>query len=302
MPRVGDDDALVRVHASSLNKADSDYMRGWPAVARLGAGLRRPRNRLLGLDVAGRVEKVGRNVSGLRPGDEVWADMTGFGFGAFAEYVSAPAADFAPMPAGVGFEAAATVPQAGVLALQGLGGRRRITSGERVLINGAGGSVGLFAVQIAKVLGAEVTAVDSTGKLDYLRSIGADHVVDYTAEDVTRSGRRYQRILDIAAYRSILEYRRLLAPGGRYAIVGGSMARFAQLLLLGPLLSAVGSTRFGIFPWRPNNRADLDLLGEWLEAGKIRAVIDRRYRLDEVPEAIRYLESGRHLGKIVITM
>jgi NADPH:quinone reductase-like Zn-dependent oxidoreductase len=301
-PVPGDHDVLVRVHAASLNMADLDYMRGSPYSARVATGLSKPKNSVLGLDVAGRVEAVGINVEQLKPGDEIWADMTGFGYGAFAEYVCAPESAFALKPASLTFEEAATVPQSAVLALQGLRGGRPIEPGQKVLINGAGGCVGPFAVQIAKSFGAEVTGVDSTGKLDLLRSIGADHVIDYTQEDFTRNGQRYDLILDIAASRSILDFRRSLGPRGSYVLVARSVAGFFQALFLGGWISMTGSKKMGIFVWVPNKREDLDFLKGLLEVGKIKPIIDRDFELSEVPEALRYLEQGHARGKVVITV
>ena len=301
-PVVKDDEVLVRVHAAGVNMADVDYLRGQPAVARLITGLRRPRNRGLGLDVAGQVEAVGESVTQFQPGDEVFGDLTEYGFGAFAEYACAPQDAFALKPVSMTFEEAATVPQAAVMALQGLRGTRPIEPGQKVLINGAGGNVGPFAVQIAKSFGAEVTGVDSTGKLDMLRSIGADHVIDYTKEDFTKIGQRYDRILDVAAYRSIFECKRALKANGVYVVVPNSVARMFQAVLLGPLISMAGSRKMGIQPGRPFDKADVAFLKELIEAGKVAPVIDRRYPLSEVPEALRYQEMGRTQGKIVITV
>ena len=301
-PVVKDDEVLVRVHAAGVNMADVDYLRGQPAVARLITGLRRPRNRGLGLDVAGQVEAVGESVTQFQPGDEVFGDLTEYGFGAFAEYACAPQDAFALKPVSMTFEEAATVPQAAVMALQGLRGTRPIEPGQKVLINGAGGNVGPFAVQIAKSFGAEVTGVDSTGKLDMLRSIGADHVIDYTKEDFTKIGQRYDRILDVAAYHSIFECRRALKANGVYVVVPNSVARMFQAVLLGPLISMAGSRKMGIQPGRPFDKADVAFLKELIEAGKVAPVIDRRYPLSEVPEALRYQEMGRTQGKIVITV
>ena len=287
-PTPENSEVLVRVHASSVNMADVDYLLGRPNIARLGTGLRRPKNSGLGLDVAGEVEAVGENVTRFQPGEEVFGDMTEYGFGAFAEYVCAPEDAFALKPAGMTFEEAATVPQAAVMALQGLRGRRRIQPGHKVLINGAGGNVGPFAVQIAKSFGAEVTGVDSTSKLDMLRSIGADHVIDYTEEDYTKLGQRYDRILDVAAHRSIFESKRALRPKGVYVMVPGSMAGVFQAMLLGPLISLAGSRKMGMLLWKPFNPEDVVFLKELLEAGKLTPVIDRSYPLSEVPEALRY--------------
>jgi NADPH:quinone reductase-like Zn-dependent oxidoreductase len=301
-PVAKDDEVLVRVHAAGVNMADVDYLRGRPTIARLGTGLPRPKNLVLGLDVAGQVEAVGNDVTRFQPGDEVFGDLTEFGYGAFAEYVCAPEDAFAPKPPSLTLEEAATVPQAGVMALQGLRGERPIQPGHKVLINGAGGNVGPFAVQIAKSFGAEVTGVDSSGKLDMLRSIGADHVIDYTQEDYTRSGQRYDRILDVASNRSIFECKRALAPEGSYLVVAGSMARMFQAMFLGPLISMAGSRKMGIVMWKPFKKEDVAALTELIEAGKVTPVIDRRYPLSEVPDALRYQEEGHSVGKIVITV
>jgi NADPH:quinone reductase-like Zn-dependent oxidoreductase len=304
-PVVKDDEVLVRVRASSVNTADIDYLRGRPTFARITPGLyglRAPTNRVLGLNVAGQVEAVGKDVTGLRPGDQVFGDMTQHGFGAFAEYVSAPERAFAMQPAGMTYEDSATLPHAAVLALQALRSGRKIQPGHRVLINGASGSVGPFAVQIAKALGAEVTGVCSTAKMEMVRSAGADHVIDYTQEDFTRNGRRYDRIVDIAGSHSIFACRRALRPRGTYLWVGGPTSRLLEAVLLGPLISLVGNRTIGMLSWKPFRKADVASLKELVDAGIVRPVIDRRYPLAEVPEALRYLEAGNALGKIVITM
>ena len=302
MPVVADDGVLVRVQASSVNQADLDYLYGIPAVARLGTGLRRPTNRGIGLDVAGQVEAVGKDVTRFRPGDEVFGDMTEFGNGAFAEYVSAPERAFAPIPAGITPEEAATVPQGGVLAIQGLQARGGVRAGDKVLINGASGSVGPWGVQIAKAFGAEVTGVASTKKLDLVRSLGADHVIDYTREDFTRLGHRYDRIIDITATRSVSDIRRALTPRGVYIVIGGSIARLFWLMVAGLVISATGSQKLGIAYWKPFDAEDVAALTELLEARKIRPVIDRRFPLTEVAQALRYVEDGHALGKVVITV
>jgi len=301
-PVVKDDEVLVRVHAAGVNMADVDYLLGRPDSARLITGLRKPRNRALGLDVAGQVEAVGKGVTRFRPDDEVFGDLTEYGYGAFAEYACAPEDAFALKPANLTFEEAATVPQAGVMALQGLRGKRPIQPGHKVLINGAGGNVGPFAVQIAKAFGAEVTGVDSARKLDMLRSIGADHVIDYTQEDVTQSGRRYDRILDVAAYRSIFEWKRALPPKGVYVVVPNSVAGMFQAAFLGPLISIAGGRKMGIQMGQPFGKQDVAFLTELIETGKVTPVIDRRYPLSEVPEALRYQEGGHPPGKLVITV
>jgi NADPH:quinone reductase-like Zn-dependent oxidoreductase len=301
-PVATDNEVLVRVHAAGVNMADVDYMLGRPRAARLITGLRGPRNCVLGLDVAGEVQAVGKDVTRFRPGDEVFGDLTEYGYGAFAEYACASERAFAPKPANLTFEEAATVPQAGVMALQGLRGGRSIEPGHAVLINGAGGNVGPFAVQIAKSFGAEVTGVDSTDKLDMLRSIGADHVIDYTQEDVLLGGQRYDRILDVAAFRSIFAWKQMLRPRGVYVVVPNSMAGMFKAAFLGPLISIAGGRKMGIQMGQPFARDDVAFLTELIEDGRVTPVIDRRYPLDEVPEALRYQETGHPRGKIVITI
>jgi len=299
-PAPRDDEVLIKVHAASVNSWDWDLLRGTPFLARLG-GLLKPKYKILGADIAGRIEAVGRNAKQFQPGDEVFGDISGCSWGGFAEYVCARENALALKPASMTFEEAAAVPQAAVLALQGLRDKGQIQSGQKVLINGAGGGVGTFAVQIAKSFGAEVTGVDSTGKLDMLRSIGVDQVIDYTGEDFTKNGQLYDLILDVVAYRSIFDYKRALSPKGSYVFVGGSMAAFFQVVFLGPWISMTGSKKMGILMHKPNT-SDLDFMKELFEAGKVVPVLDRRYPLSEVPEALRYLGEGHVRGKVVITM
>jgi len=300
-PVPKDGEALVKVHAASLNAADLETLRG-DFVVRIASPLK-PMYKILGTDIAGRIERVGRNVTQFQPGDEIWGDLSfPLGYSTFAEYVCIPENALRLKPASMTFEEAAAVPTAGVVALQHLRCKRPIQPGQKVLINGAGGGVGTFAVQLAKYFGAEVTGVDSTGKLDMLRSIGADQVIDYTQEDFTQSGQRYDLILDVVAYRSIFAYRRALSPEGIFVFVGGSTAAIFQALLLGPLISRIGSKKIGVGMWEPNKKEDLAFLEQLFEAGKVVPVIDRRYPLHEVPEAFRYLASGQHQGKIVITV
>ena len=302
-PTPGDDDVLVRVRAASVNRADLDYLTGTPLLTRMGTGLRSPRNRGLGLDAAGVVEAVGRNVTRFQPGDEVMGDLTAFGYGAFAEYACAPEKAWMPRPAGVSLEVAATIPQSAILALQGLRGGRAIRPGTAVLVNGASGNVGPFAVQLAKAFGAEVTGICSTSKMDFVRSLGADHVIDYTREDYTRSGPRYAWILDVMARGSVLRVKRALKRGGTYVMVGGTTGAILQALLLGPLISLAGSRKMGLLLWwTPFAQDDIARLTELLEAGAIAPVIDRRYTLAEVPDALRYLDAGLAQGKLVITI
>jgi NADPH:quinone reductase-like Zn-dependent oxidoreductase len=280
--------------------ADVDYLLGRPKIARLGTGLRTPRNRRLGLDLAGRVVEIGNQVSRLKPGDEVFGDLTGFGFGAFAEFACASEEAFALMPRGLTFEEAAAVPQAAVMAAQGLLKPRPVRSGDRVLINGAGGNIGPFAVQIAKALGAEVTGVDAHGKLDFLRSVGADHVIDYTVEDFTETTSRYDRVLDVASHSTINDSRRVLRPGGVYVIVPGSIPGVFRALIAGPLVSILGRRSIRMLAWKPFAREDVALLTDLLEKRAIRPFIDRTYSFEEIPAALRYQAEGTATGKIVV--
>ncbi|HEA71025.1 hypothetical protein LCGC14_0888220 [marine sediment metagenome] len=297
-PTPKDNEALVKIHAASLNAADLDYLRG-KAMIRV-IGLRRPKYEILGSDIAGKVEDIGRDVKMFQPGDDVLVDLSVCGFGAFAEYACVPEKVLTLKSASITFQEAATLPQAAILALQGLRDKREIQPGEKVLINGAGGGVGTFAVQIAKLFGAEVTGVDSTEKLEMVRSIGADHVIDYTQEDFTKNGQRYDLILDVVVSRSISDYKRALSPKGTLAMVGGSMAKVFKIVSLGKLMAR--SKKMGIVMWKPNKKEDLVFLTELLEAGKIKPIIDRRFPLSNVAEAFHYLEEGQHKGKIVITI
>ena len=305
LPVPSDDQVLVRVRAASVNRADLDGLGPKPSFARLFMGLRRPRNHRVGLDVAGVVESVGPAVTRTRSGDKVFGDMFLFGQGAFAEYVCAPERAFASMPTGMTFEEAATLPHSAILALQGLrlGDGRSIEPGNRVLIDGASGNVGPFAVQIAKSRGAEVTGVCSTDKVAFVRSLGADHVIDYTKVDYTRSGERYDWIIDADSHHSILECRRALRPNGVYVTLGGSSSRIFQALLLGLLISKVSHRWMGLLIWwKPFNPADVATLNEMIAAGKLAPMIDRRYPLSDVVEALRYVDEGRAKGKVVITV
>ena len=295
------DEVLIKVEAAANNAADWHLLRGDPFLLRLAYGLRAPKKTILGADVAGRVEAVGSQVTQFKPGDEVFGDVSGGGFGAFAEYVCAKETMLVRKPANLTFEQAAAVPLAAVTALQGLRNKGQLRAGQTVLINGASGGVGTFAVQIAKALGAEVTAICSTQKVDLVRSLGADQVIDYTREDFAQNGKQYDLILAANGSRSIFEYRRALKPGGIYVMTGGATNQMTQAILLGPLLSMTGSQKMGNLLARPNQR-DLRFIKELLETGKVVPVIDRRYPLCELPEAIRYLEAGHAQGKIVITV
>lgn len=300
-PAPNDDEVLVKVYASSINAADWHLLTADIFLVRLMAGgLFKPKNTILGADVAGRVEAVGRNVKRFQPGDEVFGDVFGGSQGAFAEYVCAREETLVLKPAKVSFEEAAAVPLAAVTALQGLRDRGQIQPGQKVLINGASGGVGTFAVQIAKVFGAEVTAVCSTGKTDMVRSLGADHVIDYTREDFTQNGQRYDLIFAVNGYYPISDFKRALAPDGIYVMAGGSAPQMFEALLLGPWMST-GGKKMGHVSAKSTQK-DLITLKEFLEAGKITPVIDRCYPLSETAEALRYLGEGHAKGKIVITV
>jgi NADPH:quinone reductase-like Zn-dependent oxidoreductase len=313
-PVAGEEQLLVRVRAASVHADVWHVMRGVPYVLRImGAGVRAPKDLVPGTDLAGRVESVGKNAMRFKPGDEVFgqslvANLWRHG-GAFAEYAAVPEARFELKPSSLTFEQAAAVPTSGSLAVQGVRDEGRIRPGQTVLINGAGGAVGTFAVQLAKAYGAHVTGVDAAGKLDMLRSIGADRVVDYVREDFTRSGERYDVILDIAGNHPWPDIRRATAPDGTYVLIGhdqygaaghrwfGSLGRFAKLMLMSPFVRQ-------LHPFRgakdPGDR--LVVLKELIEAGKVTPVIDRTFPLSQVPEAIRYLESGQAVGKVVVTV
>jgi len=300
-PVPRDNEALVKVRASSMNDWDWALLRGKPFMNRLSAGLLKPKRiKILGADIAGLVEAVGRKVVQFKPGDEVFGDLSGCGFGGFAEYVCARESALVLKPASLTFEEAAAVPQGGILALQGLHSKGSLQSGQRILINGAGGGAGTFAVQIAKYIGAEVTGVDSTIKLDIMRSVGADHVIDYTQEDFTKMGRLYDRILDFAAYHSVFDYKRALSPNGIYVIVGGSTSRILQIACLGILISLITKKKMGLLLHKQNK--GLDFMNDLLETGKVKPVIDKVYPLKEAPEAMQYFGEGLARGKVVITL
>lgn len=297
-PTPKDDEVLIKVRAASLNTLDWRLVRGKPVVARLMiGGLRKPKITQLGRDVAGQVEAIGRNVTQFKPGDEVF----GVCRGAFAEYGCAFEDKLALKPVNMSFEDAAAVPVAAITALQGLRDKGHIKPGHKVLVDGASGGVGTFAIQIARSFGAEVTAVCSTGKMDTARTIGADHVIDYTLEDFTQSGQRYDLIIAANAHHSIFDYRRALGQNGIYVMAGGGGAQILQAMLLAPFLSLIGSKKLRFFMAKINKK-DLVVLKELLEAGTVVPVIDRRYPLSEVAEALRYLEEGHAGGKVVITV
>jgi NADPH:quinone reductase-like Zn-dependent oxidoreductase len=298
-PTPKDDEVLIKVRAVSVNRSDWEGLRGKPLYARIG-GLLRPRQHRLGSDVAGRVEVAGRNIRRFQPGDEVFGDILPR-LGGFAEYVCARESVLALKPASMTFEETAAIPQAAVIALQGIRDKGHVQPGQKVLINGAGGGAGTFAVQLAKLYGAEVTGVDNTGKLDFMRSLGADHVVDHTQEDFTKNGKQYDLILDIVAHRPVFAYKRALRSNGSYFLAGGSVATILQVLLLGPWLSMIESKKMRVLAVRPNTE-DVNFMKELIEAEKVTPVIDKTYPLAEVPEAIGYVGEGHARGKIVISV
>ena len=298
-PTPRDDEVLIKVQAVSVNRSDWETLRGKPLYARIG-GLLKPRHQILGSDVAGRVEMAGRNIRRFQPGDEVFGDILPR-MGGFAEYVCARESALALKPAGMTIEEAAAIPQAAVIALQGIRDKGRVQPGQKVLINGAGGGAGTFAVQLAKLYGAEVTGVDNTGKLDFMRSLGADHVIDYTREDFTKNGERYDLILDVVAHRSVFAYKRALRSNGSYFLAGGSVATILQILLLGAWIRGTTGKKIRILAVQPNTE-DVDFMKELIEAGKVKTIIDKTYPLSEVPEAIGYVGEGHAKGKVVITV
>jgi NADPH:quinone reductase-like Zn-dependent oxidoreductase len=298
-PVPADDEVLIKLRAASVNPLDLFCMKGAPFIKSI-PGLRTPKLKVLGCDIAGRVEAVGKNVKEFMPGDEVFG-VTGFAGGGFAEYVCAPEDKLALKPANLSFEEAAAVPIAAITALQGLRDNGRLQPGQKVLVEGASGGVGTFAIQIAKSFGAEVTAVCSTRNVDTARSLGADHIIDYTREDFAKSGQRYDLILGANAHHSIVDYMHALTPDGIYIAAGGGVVRVLQALLLGPLLSRIGRKKM-LFFLAKINRKDLTCLKDLLEAGRVVPVIDKRYSLSEGAEALRYLEKGHAQGKIVITV
>ena len=297
-PVPGEDEVLVKVHAASINDWDLGLLYG-DFINRMLNGLRKPRRNILGSDIAGKIETVGKKVKRFKAGDDVYGDLSGQ-WGGFAEYVCAPEKSLSLKPAAMSFEEAAAIPQAAMLAVQGLIDKGKIKQAQKVLINGAGGGVGTFAIQIAKLYGAEVTGVDKATKLEMLRSIGFDHVIDYTKEDFTKNGKVYDLILDAKTNRSAFDYTRSLNRNGVYVTVGGSIGHLLQVLILAPLIRMIQSKHLRIVALKPNK--DLAFMNDLFEKGKVRTVIDGPYRLDQLGEAFRHFAKADHKGKIVITM
>ena len=297
-PTPNEDEVLIKIHAASVNAYDWHFLTADIFLIRLmGGGLLKPKDTRLGADMAGRIETVGRNVKQFQPGDEVFGMVKG----AFAEYACAPESSLALKPINASFDQAAALPMAAITALQGLRDEGRIQAGQKVLINGASGGVGTFAVQIAKSFGTEVTAVCSTRNLEQARSIGADHVIDYTKEDFTKNGQQYDLVFAANGYHSLSAYKRALTPKGIYVMAGGTMAQIFQSMLMGSIMSETGGRKMrGVSAKRSQN--DLVFIKDLFEAGKLESVIDRRYSLSDAPEALRYLGEGHARGKIVITL
>lgn len=298
VPVPKDHEVLIEVHAASVNSWDWDLLRGKPYINRIG-GLRKPRFTILGADIAGKIIAVGNSVKRFQPGDEVFGDLSGCGWGGFAEYVCASENALSSKPTGISFEQAAAIPQAAVLALQGLRDKGNLQQGQRVLINGAGGGVGTFALQYTKLFGAEVTVVDSAAKRDMLLSIGADHVLDYTKEDFTAGGQQYDLILDVVGTRSVFEIKRALRSGGTYVMIGGLMPRLLQALLAAPLIARFEKKKITILIHKPSHD-DQMVWKSLIEANQVIPVIDRQYELSDAVEALRYFGTGEVKGKLIV--
>ncbi|NHF59687.1 NAD(P)-dependent alcohol dehydrogenase [Flavobacteriaceae bacterium TP-CH-4] len=299
-PVPKENEVLINVHAVSLNSSDLEFLTAKPAYIRM-FGPFKPKYKILGSDIAGVVEAIGSKVTRFSTGEAVFGDSFANGLGGLAEYVTIPESALIPVPNGMTFEEASAIPQASTVALQGLRDKGQIKSGDQVLINGAGGGSGSFAIQIAKMYGAQVTGVDNAGKLDFMRSIGADHAIDYREEDFTKNKGRYDLILDFVAHHSIFDCRRALSKYGNYILVGGSVPSILQTLALGSLLSQLGNKKMGMLLHRQNNK-DLRFVVELIEAGKINVIIDKTYPFEQTTEALQYLMEGKVKGKVVVSL
>lgn len=298
-PAPADDQLLIKVHAVSVNRSDWEALVGSPLYVRVG-GLTKPRDKILGSDIAGIVEATGKNVKQYKPGDQVFGLMLNYG-GGFAEYACKSEKAMMLKPVHMTFEEASAIPQAAFIALQGIQDKGKVQPGQQVLINGAGGGTGAFAIQLAKLAGAEVTGVDNTEKLEFMRSLGADHVIDYTREDFTRNGQQYDLILDVIATRSIFSYPRALKPNGSYFMAGGSVATIFQSLFLGPWIRRITTKSIKLLVVETESK-DLVYMTELITSGKVKLVIDKRYPLSKAADALRYLGEGHARGKVVITV
>ncbi|MDZ7755981.1 NAD(P)-dependent alcohol dehydrogenase [Rhodohalobacter sp.] len=297
-PVPGDNEVLVRIHSASINDTDWGLVRGKPFVIRLFFGLKKPKINIPGIDVSGKIEAVGDNVSSFNIGDEVYCDLSDCGCGGFAEYVCVPENQLSKKPSNISFNNAATLPHAGILALQGLVDKGKVKSGQHVLINGAGGGVGTLGIQILKSYGVTVTGVDSDEKLDLMKSLGYDSVMDYKKTDFTDTGEKYDLILDTKSYRSVFKVARSLKRNGTYITMGGSMYRLLEIAALGWLVSLFTGKKLSVLIHEPNR--GLDRISELVEKGQIKPVIDGPYGFNKIPELIQYFGEGKHLGKIVV--
>lgn len=297
-PSPGSNEVLLKVRAASVNSWDWDLLRGKPLLVRLDGGIGKPRINILGADVAGVVESIGDNVKRVKPGDAVFGDLCESGWGSFAEFVCAHENSLTLKPSSLKFEEVAALPQAGAMAMHAIRGYKELGARDNVLINGAAGGVGTYAVQLTKLAGAEVTGVDSAQKLDLLLNLGADHVIDYKQQDFTRNGKQYDLIVDVVASHSVFDYKRALRPGGYYVMIGGTSSSIFQCMTLGPLVSLLGSRQLRILRHKPNKA--IDELKDLLASGKIKSVIGKYYNLNEVPEALESIGKGNAIGKIVI--
>lgn len=298
-PVPKDDEVLVKTFAAAVNSWDWDVLRGKPFIVRMIGGPIKPRNTILGLDIAGRIEAVGKNVTDFKVGDEVFGDISEYHWGGFAEYVCVSPTPLAFKPPSLSFTAAAALPHAGVLALQGMRLHPQLKAGDKMLINGAGGGVGTIGIQLAKRMGLEVTAVDRTDKLKMLKEVGADHVIDYTKEDFAQNGQQYDLIIDNVAQRSVFTYQKALSPTGAFVMIGGNMGLLLPVIIYGGLLSKWSQKKIGILAHKPS-REDLNYLSELIEAGQLAPKVDRVYPLKEVPQALQYFGDGNSQGKLVI--
>ena len=301
-PTPGPGEVLVRVRASSVNMADVDYVLGRPWMARMATGLRGPRAKIPGIDMAGEVESVGPAAARFKPGDRVFADLFDVGSGAWAEYVAVPEQALTPIPDGVSFEAAGATPSAGVFAIQGVRDKRPVRSGDRVLVNGASGNVGTFALQIAKSFGAEVTAVCRTEKMAAMSEMGADHVIDYTVEDYRVSGERYDLVVDVAGRGGVVGLRRSIESGGGYVVIGANARGYLEGTLLAPFVGLATGRKMGLLMWRVNDAKDMADLAAMLADGRLRPHIDSTYALEDVPRALARVQAGDFIGKVAVSV
>lgn len=299
-PVIQEDEVLVKVRATAINDYDWSLVRGKPYLYRLLFGLKRPKNPVPGMELAGTIEAVGEKVGAFKIGDEVYGDLSDTNFGSFAEYTCIPARALSPKPAVLSFEEAAAIPHAAGLAVQGLIDVGNIQKEQRILINGAGGGVGTLGLQIAKHFAAEVTGVDTGEKLERMRSLGFDHIIDYKKEDFTKNGEKYDLVLDAKTTRSVRAYLRALKPSGKYVSIGGHVDKLLQVVVLRPFVGALTSKTVHMVSLKSNK--DLDFIHEMYKAGRLKPLIDGPYRLEDIPRLIRYFGEGKHTGKIVVTL